>query len=320
MADIFRRRAGALSVKNRSELALPLSASLTILATAAAAAEPAAPDNTVGEVIVTAQKRVEKAQDVPATITVLDHERLAQASVVNLFQGVTLVPGVVFSRAPDDGIALTFRGLGTLTRSSEMEQSIALVEDGVPFDKGRLYSTALFDVNRIEFVKGTESTFEGKNSSLGVINVVNNQPGDTLSFSGRVGYEMVDGGPEADAAGDIPITDKVSLRLAAHYGDLNGWVHDDVTGHDGPELKDTGLRAILRADLTPRLRVTASYQYMDDQQIGESMQLVGAIPAIYGDGVFNDENSASNNYTSDHEVHHTTRTHVGDLVTSMGVV
>ncbi len=40
---------------------------------------------------------------------------------------------------------------------------------------------------------------------------------------------------------------------------------------------------------------------------------MGDIPAIYGDGIFNDENSASNNYTSDHEVHHTTRTHVGDL-------
>lgn len=169
-------------------------ASAAILA-GEAKADPAPstdPSTAVGEVIVTAQKRTEKAQDVPATISVLDADRLTQANIVTLFQAVTLVPGVVFSRAPDDGIALTFRGLGTLTRSSELEQSIALVEDGVPSAKGRLYSTGLFDVDRLEFVKGTESIFQGKNSSLGVINVINHQPGDYPSFTGRAaGAELL---------------------------------------------------------------------------------------------------------------------------------
>ncbi len=113
---------------------------------------PDAANAAVGEIVVTAQKRVERLQDVPVTVAAVSGATLTQAGVKDLFEAVTLVPGVVFSRAPDDGIALTFRGLGTVTRSAELEQSIALVEDGVPLAKGRLYSTAFFFVNQWEFI------------------------------------------------------------------------------------------------------------------------------------------------------------------------
>ncbi len=279
-------------------------------------AQTTAPDaatSAVGEIVVTAQKRVERLQDVPVVVSAVSGTTLAQSGVKDLFEAVTLVPGVVFSRAPDDGIALSFRGLGTVTRSAELEQSIALVEDGVPLAKGRLYSTAFFDVNQMEFIKGSEATLFGKNSSLGAIDVEDRQPGERASFQGSAGYEAVDGGYMIDAAGDAPLSPTVQTRLAFHDNDLNGWVHNDATNHNGPEQKDIGLRAILRAEPNDRLTLTAMYQYADNSQIGYSMQLVGDIPASDGDGVLNDHTDEYTSQTANHDSLHHTRTDIASF-------
>ncbi len=64
------------------------------------------------EIVVTAQKRDQAAQDIPITVTVLTADALVASDSKDLFQLANYVPGVVFSRAPDDGLALSFRGVG----------------------------------------------------------------------------------------------------------------------------------------------------------------------------------------------------------------
>lgn len=267
----------------------------------------------VENLVVTALKRSDSAQRVPAAVTALSGATLQQQGVKDLFQAVTLVPGVVFSRAPDDGLALTFRGLGTQARPQAFEQSVALFTDGVFFGKSRLYSTSFFDVDRIEFIKGTQSTLLGKNASLGAISIVTRQPGDHFSFEGRAGYEFIDGGYQLDAAGDVPLSEKVSLRGAAHYNDLNGWVHNDFTGHQGPEHLDLGLRATLKAKLTDTLTATASYQHAENRQIGSSYQLVGPVPAFYGEGALDDHTSQFTAATANGDTFHRTVSDIGNL-------
>src|SRR5947209_1638491 len=191
-------------------------------ATLAAPAVPQPSTAAVADIIITAQKRAEPAQRVPVSVSVLNGQTLATKDIKDLFQAVTVVPGAVFSRAPDDGLALTFRGLGTAARSQAFEQSIALFTDGVFLGKGRLYSIGLFDLERIEFIEGTQSTLVGKNASLGAISIITRQPGDHFSIEGRGGYELIDGGYQLDGATDLPMSDKVSVRAAAHYNDLNG--------------------------------------------------------------------------------------------------
>lgn len=275
--------------------------------------QPAAPQG-IAEIVITARKRLEPAQRVPISVSVLDSQTLAAKGIKDLFQAVTLVPGAIFSRAPDDGLALTFRGLGTAARSQAFEQSIAVFTDGVFLGKGRLYSIGLFDLDRIEFIEGTQSTLVGKNASLGAISIISRQPGDRLSFEGRAGYEFADGGYQLDAASDLPLSDRVSLRVAAHYNDLNGWVHNDITHHKGPEHKDLGLRATLRADLSDRFKLSATYQYSNNQQIGASYQLVGGnLPSIYGDNRLDDHTSQFTSATSSGETVHLTRSHVASL-------
>jgi iron complex outermembrane recepter protein len=132
-------------------------------------------------------RRDQREQDVPITMTVISGGAFAASDVTNLVQIANYVSGMVFSRAPDDGLALSFRGVGTPARTQSFDQSVALFLDGLFLAKGRLYTQALFDVAQIEFTKGTESAVLGKNASVGAISVTSREPGDTFSGEARYG-------------------------------------------------------------------------------------------------------------------------------------
>lgn len=280
------------------------------------AAAPAQPSDSEGlqDIVVTAQKRSESAQTVPISITAVSGATLAQSGIKDIFQAVDLVPGVILSRAPDDGLGLTFRGLGAAARPQAFEQSVAMFSDGVFFGKGRLYSTTLFDVDRVEFIKGTQSTLLGKNASVGAISIVNRQPGKELSFDGSAGYEAVYGGYQLDAAADLPASDTFTTRIAVHYNDLRGTVRNIVTGRDVPEDRDLGIRATARWDATDRLKLTGIYSYIDTHRIGSDTQLTGPdVPAAYGGGALDNIQAAFTSRTGDGESQHRIRSHIASL-------
>ena len=301
-----------VSGRKSTLVALLLSTAVAAPAWAQEAAPP--PDESgVGDIVVTAQKRSESAQRIPVSVDSVGGEALARAGVKDLFQAVTLVPGVVFSRAPDDGLALTFRGLGTAARPQAFEQSVALFTDGVFIGKGRLYSTSFFDVERMEFIKGTQSTLLGKNASIGAISVITRQPGKEFAVDGRAGYEFENRGYTLDGGIDVPLGQASGLRIAGHYNDLNGWVRNDFTGHKGPQQQDLGLRATIKTDVGA-LRVTGSYQYANNDQIGASYQLVGGtLPAYYGESQLNGQTSQFTSLTSNGDSFHRTRSHIGTV-------
>lgn len=308
-------------MKTRITFLLLLSV-ISAMATAdrSAADEAGASASELDVVTVTAQRRSEPLQDIPVTVVAVGGESLTQHEIKDLVQAATLIPGAIFSRAPDDGLALTFRGLGTVARSQAFDLSEAMFVDGTFMGKGRLYTTSIFDVDRMEFIKGTESTLLGKNASLGAISVISRQPGDKPSFEARAGYQFEHGGGyTADAAGDLPLSDQVSVRLAMHYNDLDGWVHNDFTDHWGPEQKDLGLRATLRANISESLTVTGSYQYADNRRIGASYQLVGDIPAAYGEGLLNDHTDQFTADTSNGDTFHETDSHIASVKSELKI-
>ncbi len=301
----------------RGKTGIPVSVSAMLLMANAAlgfSVETGRPDTELEVINVTAQKRLEPSQDVPLSVAVLTHAALVENGVKDLVQAATLVPGVIFSRAPDDGLALTFRGLGTAARSQAFELSEALFVDGAFMGKGRLYTTSMFDLDRMEFIQGTESSLLGKNASLGAISVVTRQPGEISSFEGRASYQTEHGGGYTGAAaGDLPINERAFLRLAVHYNDLDGWVHNDLTDHWGPEQKDLGLRATMRMDLTDGFTVTGSYQYADNRRIGASYQLIGNIPPSYGDGQLGDHTDQFTAATANGDTYHDTASSMANL-------
>jgi iron complex outermembrane recepter protein len=241
------------------------------------------------EITVTAQKRAESSQDVPMTIDTVSADEMSRDNVRNLFQIADYVPGMVFSRAPDDGMALTFRGLGSPARSQAFEESIGLFMDGIFLAKARLYSSAFFDLDRAEMIKGTDSTLLGKNTSLGAISLITRQPGAAYDADVRVAREFADGGETYDLGFDLPITPVFAVREAIHYNDTAGWVKNTATGRSVPIDDDFASRttAVLRP--WEILTVSGSYQHNDNKRLGTPYQIVDPdLDPIFGEGVLND--------------------------------
>jgi iron complex outermembrane receptor protein len=257
------------------------------------------------EITVTAQKRAESSQDVPMTINTVAADELSRANVRNLFQIADYVPGMVFSRAPDDGMALTFRGLGTPARSQAFEESIGLFMDGIFLAKARLYASAFFDLDRAEMIKGTDTTLLGKNTSLGAISLVTRQPGAEYDADVRVAREFVDGGETYDLGFDLPFTPVFAVREAIHYNDTNGWVKNTATGRSVPIDDDFASRttAVLRP--WDSLTVSASYQHNDNKRLGTPYQIVDPnLDPIFGEGVLNDREDVLTSLTKTGETTH----------------
>jgi iron complex outermembrane recepter protein len=265
-----------------------------------------APDgDQLEEVTVTAQKRAESSQDVPMTIYTVSADEMSRADIRNLFQLADLVPGMVFSRAPDDGMALTFRGIGSPARSQAFEESIGVFIDGIFLAKARLYSNAFFDLDRAEMIKGTDSTLLGKNTSLGAISLVTRQPGAQYGADATVAREFADGGEVYDLGIDLPFTPAFSIREALHYNDTAGWVKNTATGRSVPIDDDFASRTT--AVFTPWDTFTASgwYQHSDNKRLGTPYQIVDPnLNPIDGEGVLNDQEDVLTNRTKTGETTH----------------
>lgn len=275
-----------------------------------------------GEIIVTATKRATSTRDVPATVAVLSAEKLAEAGVKDLFQAAVLLPGTTFSRAPDDGLQLTIRGLGTPARTQSFDQSVGLFLDGAFLGKGRLYSNPFFDVERIEVIKGTQSTLLGKNTSLGAISIVSVQPRHEFGGYVSAGAELENGGYFVEGAVNAPLGDKFAVRIAGRRGDFDGWVRNVTTGNDVPRDKDTGVRATVLIEPSSNFDLTASYQYSDTRRIGNGYQFVdpdGLLPPGLGEGKLDGTKAGFVSQGEDGESVHDTTSHIANLTTNLAL-
>ena len=257
------------------------------------------------EITVTAQKRAESSQDVPMTINAVSADEMSRANISNLFQIADYVPGMVFSRAPDDGMALTFRGIGSPARSQAFEESIGVFMDGIFLAKARLYSAAFFDLDRAEMIKGTDSTLLGKNTSLGAISLITRKPGTEYEADVRVAREFADGGEIYDLGFDLPFTPAFAVREAVHYNDTAGWVKNSATGRSVPIDDDFASRTTAVLHAWDNLTVSASYQRSNNKRLGTPYQIVDpALDPSFGEGVLNDREDVLTSLTKTGETTH----------------
>ena len=277
-------------------------------AEASEAAEPA-----LFEIVITARKRPQMLEDVPASISVVTASEIQDMATRNLVDFAGQVAGMVFSLAPDDGLALTLRGVGTPARPQALDQSIALFLDGTYLPKPPLYSIALFDVERVEVVRGPHSTEVGKNASVGALSVVSREPGGTNTVDGTGTWDVERGGYAFEGGADLQLGAGSALRLAGVNFDRHGWVRNGATGNDGPEDSDSGVRLTLRSRLTDQLSSVLRYQFSDHERLGNAMQLVGppgSVPAGAGDSTLDDHSFAHTPRGPQGESHHDTRAHI----------
>jgi iron complex outermembrane receptor protein len=198
----------------------------------AAPAPVATVGNDPAEIVVTAQKRSERLQDVPLAVSVISGDQLAAQGGVTLENAQYLVPSLNFRKSGTTlNQTLYLRGVGTATFSIAGEPSVSTVLDGVVLSRSGEAFTDLVDIERIEVLRGPQGTLFGKNSSAGVINIVSKRPGTELGGFVEGGFFFDNGNEYRVRAGiDLPLSDVVRSRFTGFYGKYDGNIFNDAPG------------------------------------------------------------------------------------------
>ncbi len=206
-----------------------------ILATAPALAQDAVPQEpqaTAGgiqDIVVTARKRAESVQDVPVAVTAISSEMVQRQDLTSIEKIAARTPNLNVGRASNgSGAQLTLRGIGSSSTSIGIEQSVAVVVDGVYYGQGRIINEGFFDLGRVEILKGPQALFFGKNATAGVISLTSADPTDTVEFKARAGYEFKAEQAQLELVGSGPLTDTLGIRVAVRASKMWGGYYRNI--------------------------------------------------------------------------------------------
>lgn len=195
--------------------------------TAAPAADANAAESGIGEVVVTAQRRNERVQDVPIAITALSERQLAQAGVQDTRDIQLVTPSLSFVQSTFTPQP-TIRGIGTRGANPGDEEVVPTYVDGVyqPFITGGLFELA--NIERVEVLKGPQGTLLGRNATAGAINIITKQPSFEPSGKLVLSYGRFN---ELQASAYLTGgTGKVAGSIVGQYLDDDGYVRELTTG------------------------------------------------------------------------------------------
>lgn len=176
-----------------------------------------------GDIVVTARKREETIQSIPAAVSAVTQETLVRAGAQTLDDVVRLTPGVTFNSGNAGGLAApAMRGITNIT-STTFDNNVGVFLDGVYLSAKSNLDIDLFNLARVEVIKGPQSALYGNNAFAGAINYVLDKPADRLS--GRV-KATVGTGNTYEIAGKIsaPLTDSLSIMAVGTYSHFGGTV------------------------------------------------------------------------------------------------
>lgn len=252
------RRAALLSV-NLAALGWTLPA----MAQDDQAAEEVNPEDPT-EIIVTAQKRSERLQDIALSVTALSAEALENRQINDTTALTQLAPSLTFQQgANPSNASFRIRGIGTSLFGQGTEPSVSVVVDGVVAARQAQGFADLIDVERIEVLRGPQGTLFGKNSTAGVISVVTARP--SKEWTGRV-LGTVAEFDEYRIAGTIsgPISDTIGIRLTGFYNDVGGYIENVTRGDMANGFESFGIRGKLEFEPTDRLNFLLAAEYREN--------------------------------------------------------
>ena len=196
------------------------------------------------EVVVTAQKREESLQDVGIAITALSADRLIDAQVSNVQDLQGMAPGLTLGES--FGFAqIMIRGVGTDNPFAGGDPSVAMHVDGVVIGQSSAQLGPLFDIQRIEVLRGPQGTLYGRNTTGGSINVITNKPTPELSGYGRFtagDYDLY----QFDGAVGGPFTDQLRGRVAVKIQERGGYGDNLATGGEIDDASRQSVRGQLQ--------------------------------------------------------------------------
>lgn len=215
----------------------------------------------VADIVVTATRRSERLQDVPISVTAVTKDVLERQNVRDINDLTKLVPGLTITYGSQPGnFSINMRGIGTLSNGIAVESDVAVVIDDVPVGFQAAAFKDLIDVERIEALKGPQSTLFGKSAIAGVLNITTQAPTD--HWTGHA-TGLVTGDREWRLGGTIsgPITDNLKVRLTAARDYYAGNVENITTGDRLNGSKGFTVTGKLQWDPTSQISLTLQPRY-----------------------------------------------------------
>jgi iron complex outermembrane receptor protein len=249
-----------------STVAMALFSTAAVAQTATSALE-AADNGGVAEIVVTAQRRNERLQDVPLSVTAVDADALSRSGIKDASRLQFVAPGLTWGSQGSDAFP-AIRGVRTQLVSAQSDPVIGFYIDGIYQSRTQQQTFPLFDVARVEVLRGPQGTLYGRNTFGGNISVVTQEPTRDLSAGFNAQFGNYDA-RQFDAFINIPITDNIQFRVAGDHVEHSGYVRSSTN----PDLRlvdenQTALRASLKITPTPDLEILLHGAYWDRNDAG----------------------------------------------------
>jgi outer membrane receptor protein involved in Fe transport len=246
----------------RSLLTAPLAAAVTL-----ACAPPISHAQQLEEMIVTAQKRAERLQDVPISVTAMQGETLQNAGIPNMAALADYVPNLHIASASVN-TNIYMRGIGS-GNNQAFEQSVGMYIDGIYMGRGRQYRAGFLDVERVEVLRGPQGTLFGKNTVAGAVNITSRsaEPGEAFNGEIAASLESHDGQLyEGYLSGSL--TDTLGARVAFKYRETDGYIENTFLNEDEGQIEEASYRVSLSWIPTDNLSVGFKYTNTDFERTG----------------------------------------------------
>lgn len=278
-------RGTGLTYRRRGDLYVVVSGRLEALEPAAFQGTPAAAQDAPAaqtaqqtpnenDIIVTAQKIEESITDVPIAVTALSQAALSNQKIETGGELLRAVPNVNFSKGNFSGYNFSIRGIGTKAVSASSDPAVAVSFNNTPLIRNRLFEQELFDVQRVEVLRGPQGTLYGRNATGGVVNILPALPTNKFEALAEIeagNYET----RRASGMINIPLFDGFAVRAAGAYTKRDGFEYNSFnkTKINGRDLWSTRVSALWEPSSS--FRVSAIWQHFeeDDNRSRSSKQL-----------------------------------------------
>ena len=226
-------------------------------------------DTAIGDIVVTAQRRAERLQDVPVAVTALDAGQLAARQITNVVDIATTVPNLHVSNNIGQGSATTafLRGVGETESIISIDTPVGFYLDDVYIGRQGVNNMALFDVDRIEVLRGPQGTLYGRNTSAGAIKVVLRQPQFTTEAQAEASFGRFDAW-SAKGSINLPLSDKAAVRANALVSGGGGYTFNRILDERVNDSKFAGFRLAARFKPTDTLDINIAGDWSRDIEQG----------------------------------------------------
>ena len=224
----------------------------------------------IEEIVVTAQKREQNLQDVPLAVSAVSGETLDDFGM-DSWDDIEMPAVHIGSGMRNE--SLFIRGVGSGVNTG-FEQAVPIYIDGTYYGRGRAENIALFDLQRVEVLRGPQPIYLGKNAIGGALSLTSRRPADEFEGTVQVSNEFEHDEVTVFGAVSVPFSDNFKARAAVKYRDMDGWLNNvSLNGRQESQVEDVLARVSAEWKVTDSLNIYAKFEHSDSEQDGQNNQL-----------------------------------------------